>query len=303
MKKTFLSLLVLALLAAPARLLAWNGIGHGTGGALTYYILKKGNTARVSKILATLTLHPWYNTKWHDRLAGFTPQQKEVALFMLASTFPDDARNTPYDRPTWHYIDYPFAPPGQGGNPQRPPVPNAETKIDSLARVLKTAPENADKAIGICWLLHLVEDIHQPLHATGLFTGTFPHGDHGGNYVFIKLNPTTSPVKLHAYWDGLIKGTFNTIPGLAWQRFNDSRYAPARLTELSAHRKLHEWLVMESFPLAKSYAYANGTVNGDRNHPVAVDQAYTDKAKVIAERRIVLSGYRLAGFLRTIYAG
>jgi hypothetical protein len=102
---------------------------------------------------------------------------------MLASTSPDDDRRTHYDRPTWHYTDYPFAPPGQGGTPQQPPVPNAETKIDSLVHALKTAPENAVKAISVCWLLHLGENIHQALHATGLYTITFPHGDHGGNYL------------------------------------------------------------------------------------------------------------------------
>ena len=303
MKKTIFTLLVLSILAVPCRLLAWNSIGHSTGGALTYYILKRDNPAVVSKILATLALHPWYNNKWHDKLAGLTAQQKEVALFMLASTFPDDARNTSYDRPTWHYIDYPFAPPGQGGTPENAPVPNAETKIDSLLGALKTAPDNADKAVGICWLLHLVEDIHQPLHATGLFTSKFPHGDHGGNFVYIKLSPATDSVKLHSYWDRLIKGSFSTIPALAQQRLIDSQYALPRLTELTTHKKLHEWLVDESFALAKSDAYANGRINGDKHHPVLVDQAYISKAKVIAERRIVLSGYRLASLLTTIYTG
>jgi hypothetical protein len=86
-------------------LLLWH-TGHATGGAPTYYILKKNNPARVNKISATLTLHPWYNTKWHDKIAGLSPQQKEVSLFMLASTSPDDARRTHYERPTWYYTDY-----------------------------------------------------------------------------------------------------------------------------------------------------------------------------------------------------
>jgi hypothetical protein len=59
-----------------------------------------------------------------------------------------------------------------------------------------------EKAIYLTWLLHLVGDIHQPLHCTAVFSEQFPNGDKGGNDAFIRIR--SSPVKLHAFWDGLL---------------------------------------------------------------------------------------------------
>src|SRR5262249_14820585 len=56
--------------------------------------------------------------------------------------------------------------------------------------------EAAKKAIRLCWLLHLVGDIHQPLHATALFASekkfqppfTDKHGDEGGNKLAVRID-------------------------------------------------------------------------------------------------------------------
>ena len=53
-----------------------------------------------------------------------------------------------------------------------------------------------DKAILLCWLFHLVGDIHQPLHCSAMFTPRlFSEGDRGGNSIKVgKYN-------LHSTWD------------------------------------------------------------------------------------------------------
>ena len=50
--------------------------------------------------------------------------------------------------------------------------------------------------------MHLVGDIHQPLLCTAVFSEQFPNGDKGGNDAFVRIR--TSPVKLHAFWDGML---------------------------------------------------------------------------------------------------
>src|SRR5262249_23082933 len=56
------------------------------------------------------------------------------------------------------------------------------------------------KAIAYCWLLHLVGDLHQPLHATSLFSADhFRKGDEGGNKI-----PLVRGKNLHSVWDGLL---------------------------------------------------------------------------------------------------
>ena len=37
----------------------------------------------------------------------------------------------------------------------------------------------AEKAIAICWVEHIIGDLHQPLHAASLYSPEFPKGDQG----------------------------------------------------------------------------------------------------------------------------
>src|SRR5262249_16732385 len=51
-------------------------------------------------------------------------------------------------------------------------------------------------------LLHLVGDLHQPLHSTQMFAALFPNGDQGGNLFGLRVNGRK--VNLHAYWDNIL---------------------------------------------------------------------------------------------------
>src|SRR5439155_12977901 len=61
-----------------------------------------------------------------------------------------------------------------------------------------------DKAVAVCWIFHLVGDIHQPLHNVTYFSSdkAFAQGDMGGNKFGVRVNGRR--VKLHAYWDDLL---------------------------------------------------------------------------------------------------
>ncbi len=63
-----------------------------------------------------------------------------------------------------------------------------------------------EKPIYLCWLLHLVGDVHQPLHCTALFSERFPEGDRGGNLLRVRIDGG-EPTKLHLLWDGLFGRT------------------------------------------------------------------------------------------------
>lgn len=58
----------------------------------------------------------------------------------------------------------------------------------------------AQRALFARYVVHLVGDIHQPLHSVALFNQTYPKGDIGGNaFKVILKNGTTS--NFHSYWD------------------------------------------------------------------------------------------------------
>ena len=76
-------------------------------------------------------------------------------------------------------------------------------------RRVKSQVSADQRAIALAWLLHLVGDVHQPLHTVQLFTREYPHGDRGGNEVCVRLAPGRAPLDLHRLWDGLITSTNN----------------------------------------------------------------------------------------------
>ena len=52
------------------------------------------------------------------------------------------------------------------------------------------------------YLLHVVGDIHQPLHDTMMFNATYKTGDLGGNLIKI-VTPDGADMNLHAYFDSI----------------------------------------------------------------------------------------------------
>lgn len=56
----------------------------------------------------------------------------------------------------------------------------------------------SDQVYVLPWLLHLIGDIHQPLHAMQRFDRLRPNGDRGGNEIELRTG------NLHAYWDSRI---------------------------------------------------------------------------------------------------
>ena len=51
-------------------------------------------------------------------------------------------------------------------------------------------------------MLHLIGDMHQPLHCATYYSTAYHTGDRGGNEQLIKVNGRV--LDLHTYWDGLI---------------------------------------------------------------------------------------------------
>jgi hypothetical protein len=60
------------------------------------------------------------------------------------------------------------------------------------------------------YLIHVLGDIHQPLHTSALFSQKFPNGDMGGNLFLIKF-PTNNITNLHKLYDSGIDKFRNDI--------------------------------------------------------------------------------------------
>ena len=297
--------LVLLGLAAP-HVLAWNGTGHMVAAEIAYDHLTPKTKAGVDALLAK---HRDYGLWMRVMPAGYTDKKRWA--FLKASTWPDDVRKTPDDRPTWHYIDLPVIAPGYTPDPAavRVPVPNAETQIGAETALLASpAASGQDRAVALCWVEHLIGDVHQPLHDSSLFSAQFPHGDRGGNDEALAsgavdadpLEAAANPHKLHALWDDLLGATQDPIEIEKIAASLDSAYGRSAFPQLILHKKVHEWAV-EGNALAQKYVYVNGTLpitaTGTERAEVTLPAGYLAAAHQIADRQIALAGLRLADTL------
>lgn len=74
------------------------------------------------------------------------------------------------------------------------------------------------------------------------------------------------------------------------------------LAEL-AETQFNNWAKVESFTLAKQQAYQNRKLAGssDRSNGKVLPTSYAITFQPLAERRIVLSGYRIADLLSKLF--
>src|SRR5262249_28930266 len=304
--------LVLVLLSRVPATLAWNKAGHMVSGAIAYADLQHASPQTLARVLTLLKAHPYFEMTWAPRLSQSprSPEEQDLYLFMLAARWPDDIRTDPaFHHGAWHYINLPYTPEGQPAT-----VPTVDPPPDNILRAYQTnvdllrstAPEST-KAVALCWVFHLIGDVHQPLHTITLFTSQFPtaEGDRGGTRFYIRAREGAHTISLHTFWDDLILGSerFRSVHNTATALRLQPDHARAQLPELTETRFEH-WARQESFPLAKDQAYRNGQLRGSpapQNGEV-LPADYIPTVQPLAARRIMLAGYRLADVLRQLFA-
>jgi len=276
-------------------------------GAIAYADVKHTSPETLVRVIALLKYHPHYKTKWVPRLAqlNLSAEEQELYLFMMAARWPDDVRgDAAFHHGAWHYINLPYTPEGQPASvqPVDPPTENILSTYQSNLDIVQSTALESTKAVALCWIFHLIGDVHQPLHTIALFTTQFPppEGDRGGTRFYIRVRAGASTISLHTFWDDLILGSerFQSVRNTATALRLQPDHARAQLPEL-AETRFEGWARQESFRVAKEQAYHNGQLRGskDQQNGEVFPVDYIATVKPLAERRIVLAGYRLADVL------
>ncbi|MBN3871573.1 MAG: S1/P1 nuclease [Nostoc sp. JL33] len=293
---------------------AWNKAGHMVSGAIAYSELKQNHQEVIEKMVAILKEHPEYSKfeeQWKSlNQSNISAEYKNLYLFMWAAKWADEARgNQTFDHPTWHYINFPYQPSNASNSIPRE-IAGEENILYAFKKnfdiVQSSATSNSEKAVAICWLFHLLGDVHQPLHTTKLITNQYPEpeGDRGGTRFYIRVKPDSQTISLHKFWDDLILGSerFQTVRNTATKIRAD--YQRSKLPELR-ETQFNNWAKLESFRIAKQKAYLNGKLSGssDKNdgNSKPLPPNYAATAKPIAERQMSLAGYRLADVLNKVF--
>lgn len=304
---------------------AWDSYGHMEVAAVAYSNLTSQTRQRVTDLLK---LNPNYNT-WSGWIpAGTSDSNRDKMIFMMAATWPDEIKGQkfkpppinpvtgdPYvadgsaggDRPEgspnptantgysdnsmhkyWHFVDTPFSTDGTVLPPI--PTPNAQERITLFRGVLASTSPDDLKSYDLSWLLHLVGDVHQPLHCATRVSIASTNGDAGGNDV--QLNG--SPNELHALWDDIL-GT-GSDKAILIKVIKAAAELPVPDPALAAETDAQQW-VQESFQLAQSNVYFSPI--GAGTGPFTLTTTYISDAKELAQKQIALGGKRLANMLNT----
>ncbi|WP_274599117.1 S1/P1 nuclease [Rhizobium ruizarguesonis] len=173
---------------------------------------------------------------------------------------------------------------------------NLETQIVTLTKGLSTSSGVPDsvRSYDLVWLLHMVGDAHQPLHATALFSKAFKKGDQGGN--FIEVTPANGQtVKLHAYWDGIFGG-YSTPYGAIKDGLLDKNI---KLPEPDAARAaISDPAVWLTESRQKAIDFVVSPVGLDKG-PYELDRSYETNARNVAREQAAVAAARLANLITT----
>lgn len=171
----------LMLFLFPLTIYSWNATGHA--------------------LIMALALHKMPQTTQHSLLAlnhtaldGIKPQSLLEASVWLDKFYSPKYRFLK----KLHYTDIPFG--------QEKYFPKKQTQFNAIAAlhyahyVLESRYHSAlDKTLALRIYLHVIADLHQPMHAISYYSKRFPQGDKGGNRYRIKVFHRHT--NLHHFWD------------------------------------------------------------------------------------------------------
>src|SRR5712671_5435587 len=309
---------LLILVSLPASAFAWGPIGHMAVGYVAYQRLTPATKARVRDLLK---LNPDYSG-WEKQIpSGTSPGDHDMMIFMIATIWADDIKgepqysddgsdggNTPDGASSsqntgytdllrhryWHFVDTPFS----SDHTPLPslPAPNAQTQIVAFRAVLASSQPDELKSYDLVWLLHLVGDIHQPLHAATRVTQSDVKGDAGGNKVKLQGDAASN---LHSYWDDLpgseCKFCSDRISGVHRAVVFGKTLRPA-LPRAVNNLDTAAW-AHESFEYARTDVYRAPIGPAAGPYTIVPWSIYESKAYRLAQKRIALAGARLARVL------
>lgn len=261
-------------------------------------------TLSITLILTASTVQAW--GRLGHRLAGhladrhLTPKARAAIRGLLepgesmadASTWADEHRRDIKESGPWHYVDVPLSE-DRYDNRFAGDVPEKGyiiPKIREFRTILKDPRRPiAERRLALRFLIHLIEDLHQPLHVG-------ENHDRGGNALQIQF--FGEGTNLHRLWDRNMLTHAEKNEG-RWLRTLLAMDTPkARQKALTG--LVEDWAT-ESL-LAARKAYVNPRTGKMIRKGARLGQAYQDANLPVARQRLYLSGIRLAAVLNEIFS-
>lgn len=229
----------------------------------------------------------------------------DSSTFIEASCWLDDVMNRGLGMvTTWHGHAGPYSPDGFLSPQELAKIASKYRGNDGIAAIQKgietlSNPKAGrwEKAFMLRVLLHVVADMHCPMHCIQLYSKEFPEGDKGGIRFELSGPKELSKKNLHSLWDSILlldnlglnnrpisQNTAQFIEKLA--STITTAYPKEMFSDNIFQLSVEEW-AQESFE-AGMEAYSGIEPFKEPS------KEYIEKGRSIAFKRLALAGYRLA---------
>lgn len=298
--RTFLFVLVLIF---PLHTFAWDETGHKITAYIAWQRMTPAVRERVFKILMAAPEDSDIAT-FYLPYGSRSQEARKRELFMLMASWADivrdknfEVRYAKYHKSNWHYADTFWQ--WKDGKAviieKEDDSGRALRKLKDFNQLIRGTAPDAEKAVAIVWMEHLIGDLHQPLHTSARVTSGNQKGDQGGNLFFLTPKGTKRPDQqnLHSFWDGIIGRMTPNAKDQCDADYIDpiaqdimKHYPADKYTSQLKLDNLDEWQ-RESFEIATREVYR------DVKWFELPSDKYKKKALKIAEERLALAGYRM----------
>ena len=256
----------------PTPAFAWGAEGHRVTGLVAAELLTPRARMRLNDIIPGADL-------------GDIANYMDVNRTTLTQLIPNSDK--------WHYDNQPvcqtltfdeYCPKGEC----------ASARVPVLAKILADFSNPPEiRAMAARFLVHIVGDIHQPLHAAD-------DGDAGANFKNVLLPGSTNVRRLHSVWDSEFVKL--ALRGSSEREFVQQILSRYRNKEMREWQKtdIRDWM-NESFELSKSVTYAKLPSFVCREPwtatPVELTQTYVNAAIEVVPTQLGKAGARIAAVL------
>jgi hypothetical protein len=294
MNVTAARVLVSLVVAAPAW--SWGFTGHRIIALIAEQRLSPPVREKVRRLLMDGKYSLADISVCADRLRDTDRERPEDEMCRLV------AGAVPSTNGTLHYIQIPV--PTQAKTLQAfcPQGDCVTAKITSFAQMLRTSKDQAEQRQALLFLVHLIADVHQPLH-------TVDRGcDKGGNSErvnFFVEGKKHADVNLHHVWDTdeleLLMRDYNVTDEHAITEALIASISPTQAESwVGATAEQMAW---ESYRIAIAMVYPavpyHDFCGGDESAPVETDlsQSYEEDGSKVVQKQLMKAGVRLAAIL------
>jgi S1/P1 Nuclease len=254
--RTLIAAILIALTSTQA--FAWSQIGHRVTGAIAEPLLSRKAAKEIRAILG------------NESLAE-------------ASTWADEMRSSPEEfwqstANPWHYVTVPAG--KTYTEVGAPPQGDAVTALAKFSATLKDPASTLEqKQLALRFIVHLVGDLHQPLHVGN---GT----DRGGNDV--KVTAAGNETNLHSVWDGYL------VDREQLSYSEKSAWLARRITPTLKR----EWSVADPLVWVGESATMRDTIY-PATPQISWKYAFDQQEKV--DTRLMQAGVRMAAYLNELF--